>query len=113
MGPSKGRAANLLKNTRELLGRLVRFLTGHAFLRRQNAVVFHGISPPPGDISCRLCEDTEMEETPHHLITQCEKLCQWRADILGNYILDDFPSWDPHNLAKFISHKEIILLETE
>ena len=100
-----------LQNPREIVGRMVRFLTGHAFL--QNAIVFHGIAPPPGDISCRLCEDIFSDETPHHIITECDRLCMWRGETLGAYILDEFPEWDVLSLRKFLNHKLIILLETE
>ena len=112
-GPSKRRAEHLLRHNKELLGRIVRFLTGHAFLKRQNAIVFHGINPPPGDVSCRFCEDSVMDETPHHLITECEALCHWRSTTMGGFILDEFPEWDVSNIANFLSHKEVILLETE
>ena len=60
--PSKVRAKLLLEIPREPLGRLIRFLTGHAFLGRHNAIVFHGLNPPPGDVSCRLCEDKYSDE---------------------------------------------------
>ena len=113
MGPCKSKARKLILNSRLVLGRLVRFLTGHAFLRRQNAVVFHGHSPPPGDISCRMCEDPDKDETPHHLITECEALCHWRISTLGSFLLQEVPVWDPDTLAKFINNKNIILLETD
>ena len=112
-GPSKVRALLLLRQNRDALGRLVRFLTGHAFLKRQNMIVFHGINPPLGDVTCRFCEDSHMEETPHHLITECEMLCQWRAATLGGYVLDEFPQWEVQSLAKFLNHREIILAETD
>ena len=112
-GPSKTRAKLLLENPRDILGRLIRFITGHAFLRRQNAIVFHGVNPPPGDVSCRFCKDIFSDETPHHLITECDRFCSWRADTLGDYVLDDYPQWDVPSLVKFINHKEIILAETD
>ena len=112
-GPSKVTANLLLQNSREVLGRLVRFLTGHAFLRRQNAIVFHGINPPPGNVSCRFCEDVYSDETPHHLITECDRFSLWRGETLGAYVLDEYPEWDVPSLTKFLSHKEIILAETE
>ena len=113
MGPCKSKARKLIQNSRLVLGRLVRFLTGHAFLRRQNAVVFHGFSPPPGDNSCRMCEDPDYEETPHHLITECEALCHWRHSTLGSFELEEYPAWDPDSLAEFINKKDIILLESD
>ena len=70
--PAKMRAKLLLSKTRDEVGQMARFLTGHAFLRRQNAIVATGINPPPGDNSCRMCEHKVMAETPHHLITECE-----------------------------------------
>ena len=70
---------------------IVRFLTGHAFLRRQNAIVDQGINPPLGDVSCRMCEDPVMDETPHHLITECDALCSWRASTLYQYTMDEVP----------------------
>ena len=83
MEPSTVRARLLLQNDRETLGRLVRYLTGHAFLRVHNAIVLTGLNPPPGDNSCRLCEDKVMKETPHHIITECERLWQWRLGVFG------------------------------
>lgn len=112
-GPSKVRALLLLNHPRECLGRMVRFLTGHAFLRHHNAIVLQGINPPLGDNSCRLCRDPTMDETSHHIITECDRLCNWRASTLGVYVGDEVPDWDPKSLGKFLSHKEIILLETD
>ena len=112
-GPSKSKSKELLGLTRNTLGKLVRFLTGHAFLRRQNMIVFHGINPPMGDTTCRACEIVGEEETPHHIITYCEAFSAWRAQILGQYELDEFPNWEPKTLAKFLSHKDIILLESD
>ena len=95
------------------MGRVVRFLTGHAFLRRHNAIVFHGIEPPPGDVSCRVCQDPISDETPHHLITECERLCLWRIECFGDYLLDEVPTWEVQSLTKILSRKDLILLETE
>ena len=75
--------------------------------------MLQGINPPLGDNSCRLCEDPIMEETPHHIVTECDRLCNWRAETLGAYVLDEFPEWEPKSLNKFLSRKEIILLETD
>ena len=111
--PSKRESQYILNQCREIVGRLVRYLTGHAFLKRHNAVVFHGISPPPGDITCRLCEEPFSEETPHHIITECEALHFWRHEILGAHILEEYPQWKSSTLEKFLSCKDIILLETE
>ena len=86
--PLQRREQNALYHCRDIVGQLIRFLTGHAFLKRHNAVVFHGISPPPGDVTCRLCKDPFSEETPHHIVTECEYLCAWRYETMGALLLD-------------------------
>ena len=113
MKPSKKNTHVLLHESRDVVGQTVRFLTGHAFLKRHNAVVQCGFSPPPGDVRCRLCEEFFTEETPHHLITECEALCHWRAETFGSYILDEYPEWDMHTLLKFLRHQQLSLLESE
>ena len=113
MSPSKRNAKYLFENPRDTIGQAVRYLTGHAFLRRHNAIVENGISPPPGDVSCRMCEDPDMDETPHHLITECEALCGWRSQTMGSFLLNEYPTWDIQSLIKFIRHKDLILLETD
>ena len=112
-GPSKSRSIKFMELSREILGRIVRFLTGHAFLKRHNAIVAQGVCPPVGDVSCRICEDPIMEETPYHLITECEALCFWRSETMQQYITDEIPVWEPQGLIKFLSSKDLILLETE
>ena len=54
-----------------------------------------------------------MDETPHHIITECDRLSHWRAENLGGYTLSEYPQWEPKSLAKFLARKEIILLETD
>ena len=60
-----------------------------------------------------MCEDPDYEETPHHLITECEALCHWRHSTLGSFELEEYPAWDPDSLAEFINKKDIILLESD
>ena len=111
--PSKSKSQCIISFPRETVSRAVRYLTGHAFLRRHNAIVEQGVSPPWGDVSCRLCEDPDMDETPHHLITECEALHFWRHETLGAHILDEFPRWKTRNLIKFIRDRDLILLECD
>ena len=87
--------------------------TSHAFLRRQNKIVATGMNPPPGDNSCRLCEDPDLEETPHHILTECDRFIDWRTEIFGERFLAEFPGWHPTPLIKFLRHKMIVLLENE
>ena len=46
-------------------------------------------------------------------ILWADRLCNWRSETMGGYILDDFPTWDPRNLTKFLCRKDVILLETD
>ena len=91
----------------------MRFLTGHTFLKRHDKVILHNTNSPPGDIFCRLCDDSESEETPHHIITEYERLCIWRSDTLGDFMLPEYSEWQPECLRKFLSSRIIISLETD
>lgn len=53
----------IMLHSRAGVGRIVRFLTGHAHLKRHNAIVDR-----VGDTLCRLCN--EVEETPIHILFQ-------------------------------------------
>ena len=85
-----GKAKKLILNLRFVLRRLVRFLTDHAFLRWQNNVVFHAISPPPSDRLCRMCQYPDKDDTPHHLIMECVALCHSRQFTLGSILLVEY-----------------------
>ena len=112
-GPNIARSKVIVNANRTNVGRLVRFLTGHTFLKRQNAIVNReNTFDPLGNISCRLC-DTDAEETPHHLITDCGKLSFWRAGTMGDRILGEFPEWDPLQLIEFLGYYDITKLEDE
>ena len=115
-GPDKGKSNELLNMTKNKISILTRFLTGHAFLRRQNFIVEHGCYPPKGWASCRLCSDGNLEEdedeTPHHLITTCPALMVKRLESLGHRVLDDKPTWRPLQLAELLEGQVEHLEET-
>ena len=111
--PHKSKSDILLQFPRDTVSKIVRFVTGHAFLKRHNSVIFYKTNNPPGDISCRLCDDVDSEETPHHIITECERLDLWRSTTLGDYTLPEYSEWQPQCLRKFLSSKIIILLEAD
>ena len=52
----------------------MRFLTGHAFLRKHNAYVKYKKKPnqviPFDEVKCRMCEISN--EEPAHIIKECE-----------------------------------------
>lgn len=109
LGPDKGKSNEILKLNRAEISLLIRFLTGHAFLRRHEYIVAYGVYPPTGWAMCSLCD--EDEETPHHLITRCPALVQRRLEFLGERILTETPVWRPKPLAQFLEGK-VASLET-
>ena len=103
------KAKKLIKGQdRVMFSRLVRFITGHAFLRRHNTVC--ETYDPPSTL-CRLCEDGS-EETPEHLITFCPVLWRSRMQELGNTVLNPFrPEWTPSGLVGFLRNPIFATLE--
>ena len=91
---------------------IIRFLTGHSFMNRHNVVIKHKIRGPDADhheeATCRLC--LEEEETPAHLTTTCEALCQERLCHLYAPQLDSPPSWS-RPLIDFLNLPQIRQLE--
>lgn len=89
------KSKELVLQTRSTYSRLVRFLTGHCFLRAQNFKL--GISYSP---LCRVCGNDN--ETPVDLISDCDPLCHKRWRIFDNYLLCTVkPDWSVRQIAKF------------
>ena len=93
----------------------VRYVTGHAFLKRHNMIVEKGtkVGIENEDIYCRLCESSTDWETPHHIICQCPALMHRRKAILGEYMLPNDPEWNVKNLMDFLDCMTITELEQE
>ena len=111
---NKGKSTQLLEKSRKRLGLLVRFLTGHAFLRRQNFIVNRGRYPSDNDsenVVCRLCE--EEEETPHHIITRCPALANDRLMTFGTAFLPEKPEWTIRQLEALLRDDIAALEEDE
>ena len=70
--PNKQTSKYLMSLNRLKLGLMIQFITGHGWLRRHQSLVDHLETDP----TCRLCikDDNERpgEETPIHLVTECE-----------------------------------------
>jgi hypothetical protein len=111
IAPNNKLSTQLLQLSKYKLNRLMRFLTGHCFLLRQNTKVKTGINPPPLgiDISCRLCHLGE--ESAHRVITFCKALGNRRQRYLRLHLLDECPLWNPSDLDKFLNSELIESLE--
>ena len=126
----KAKSKKICRLNRHDLGIMVRYLTGHAHLRRHNKIaktpqpVFYEYPEmkynmeDPDDwftdtfdrqITCRLCKLKGREETPYHLVTEC--LGAWRARMtyLGCYSMEgeDTITWEPSALLQFFKHFDL------
>lgn len=101
----------IMANSRTKVGFLLRFMSGHCFMRRHRRL----LSGPDyeGTASCRLCGDGD--EEPQHLWMTCSTLTRQRWELTGVDYLDkgDYLSWDPGILAKFIDASGIGHFEDE
>ena len=113
--PSRSQAKVLLSYNRERVSMLVRFVTGHAFLKRHNMIVEKGTTQglEIEDIYCRLCESSSEWETPHHVICKCPALMHRRLPYFGDYFLPNDPSWKMKNLLEFLNCMTITELECD
>ena len=93
----------------------VRFITGHAFLKRHNKIVERGtkIGEENEDIYCRLCQSDTDWETPHHLICKCVALMHRRKSIFGDFFLPDDPDWNMKSMMEFFNCSIIADLEDD
>ena len=115
---------------RKNLGIMVRYLTGHAHLRRHNKIastqqpipydqpqMLYNLHDPDDkhigrydrEVMCRLCKLPGTEETPYHIATDCLGAWRTRFELLGCYNFEsDGPfSWDPEDLLQFCNHFDL------
>ena len=112
--PDKAKAYHLMRANRESLGIMIQFITGHTFLRRHQGLIDKSADPDASiDKSCRLCKNGE--ETPFHLVMECEELTHHRSRLFRHQ--KDRPTdpdctiqWSVRSLASFISSDDIGLL---
>ena len=100
--PNPATSNFLIRKSRDQLGTIIRFLTGHAHLKRHNSLINKN-----GDKLCRLC--AEDEETPGHIIMDCPRLCHIREQIFKQRFLNqiDFDK----DIIEFILHPIVKNLE--
>jgi hypothetical protein len=90
-----------MAHTRPAIGRMARFLIGHAFLRKHCAIVPQSRNPPRGHVSCRLCE--EDDETANHIIYDFGHFVQHMLDTKGVHQMHmTNPEWDVKTMFKFL-----------
>ena len=99
----------LLTQNRHLFSVLVRLITGHAYLRRHNAIVEEGHADLL-NAGCRFCQ--EDVETPHHILADCPLFVSQRMDNFGTYRLSTpFTNMSVQYLTKFLRDIQYEVLE--
>ena len=101
------KSLSLLRLDRDSFGQATRWLTGHCFLNRHNSLLDPIKYSNP---TCRLCEMAD--ETPSHIICDCEALGHLRHYHFLEFLLKSPPEWKVQHLMQFLSHPIIKNLET-
>jgi ribonuclease HI len=96
----------LLTYKRAAFSRMVRYITGHVYLNKQNWLVSAN-----DDMSslCRLCN--QAAERASHIIQDCEPIWRLRMDHFGSPFLPSIPYWSINQLHGFLSEPSIMMLE--
>ena len=110
-----GKTKSLLKYGKEATSRFVRFITGHAFLRKQNAYVKYNKKPnqtlPFDEIKCRNCG--EAIEEPAHIIRECEAFAVERLEEFGYLEWHENTKWSVDQMIHFLNRTRVKELEEE
>ena len=94
----------LLFYGRETISKLIRFITGHSFMKVHNNIVKYGTKFHGQDNTCQLCE--EGEDNRHHIVTECPVLDNPRIDIFGSRVLpQNFTHWKLPSMVEFLNLK--------
>ena len=101
------RAQEIYKLNRHEISLIIRFTTGHNFLRYQRKVI-----NPTLDGTCRLCEMGDIEDAAH-VIIECPRVAERRYEIFGHHTLDVNPVWNTIEMLKMISHPPVKALEKD
>ena len=110
-GPNKSNASKLLHCQSEVVGRVARLLTGHAHMRRHQAVQDQKTREPTGEINCRLCGEDD-DETPAHIVCKCPALNSIRNICMGTFQMDSYePKWKMSGMIEFARIQEVKNLE--
>ena len=100
------RGREICKLSRENCAQIIRWITGHNFLRRHQ-----GLVDDEAALLCQVCQ--EEEETSSHIITECPGFRTLRNGYLGQPLnsaeLDE--KWKVFDLNNFLNNPHILLLE--
>ena len=108
-GPNPKIWQDLRKLQNEETSRVVRFVTGHCYMRRHRVILEMGYEFQHDQVAmCSLCQ--EEQETPEHLITECPVLNNTRLDTLYCWQLDRPPPWNA-GIINFINSPAVKALE--
>ncbi len=99
-GPDKRRTKVIMRLPRGTISKIVRWATGHTFLRYHENKVDPGKVPSP---LCRLCESDD--ETSFHLMAECPSLRHHRLSIYLQHILSKDDLGKVTDLVKFFDMK--------
>jgi ribonuclease HI len=100
------KSQQITKLDRTKLSRLIRFTTGHNFLRYHNSNIDKNMPK-----SCRLCHKNK--EDAVHIITDCEALWRIRWDSFYQPFLNTPVEWKVSQMIKFLQHHKVQDLENE
>ena len=98
-----GKTKALLKYGKETTSRFIRFISGHAFTRKQNAYVAHGNKDgiPFEEVKCIMCG--EAKEEPAHIIRECEAFWQERLDEFNCLEWQSEMNWTVDQMIRFLN----------
>ena len=93
----------------------MRFLTGHAFLRKHNAYVKYKKKPnqviPFDEVKCRM--SGESKEEPAHIIRECEAFSAERYEELGCLEWHSDREWNVDHMMQFLNKARVKNLEED
>jgi hypothetical protein len=100
-------------NFKNNAGCTVRYLCGHAHLKRHNEVLKQGTNEIQGDsIQCCLFEDGPEES--YHIITTCEAIHTLHNKHLGASIIRDLnPNWQMTGIIGLVNEPKIKALDEQ
>ena len=103
--PSFRKTRRLLSLSRPTFSRVIRWLTGHAFLGLQNFRCGLELSS-----HCRLCG--LVPERADHLLLECPRLANLRATCFRTWNTSDDPQWEVDWIVRFVEDPVVLRLES-